>query len=102
MIGRGRMRTIDRNDVHAGEHLIERFPVGRFECFLDRGGDGAPVMIVDLQAESLGPVGESLADSAHADDSEPFAADPASKHPGWRPAGPFARGNYACSFDEPP
>ena len=62
------MRTIHRNDVHASEHLVKRCPVGRFERFLDRDGDGPPVMIVNLQAESLGPIRESLADAAHAHD----------------------------------
>ena len=43
MIGRRRVRAIDRDDVHAHQHLVEAFPIGGVEFFLDlaarRGGD---------------------------------------------------------------
>ena len=29
VIGRRRVRAVDRDDVHAGEHLVEALPVGR-------------------------------------------------------------------------
>ena len=35
MIGRRRVRAIDRDDVHARQHLVEAFPIGRVELFLD-------------------------------------------------------------------
>ena len=42
MIGRRRVRAIDRDDVHARQHLVEALPVGRVELLLDaaarRGG----------------------------------------------------------------
>ena len=36
MIGRRRVRAIDRDDVHARQHLVEAFPIGRVQLVLDR------------------------------------------------------------------
>ena len=36
VIGRRRVRAVDRDDVHARQHLVEAFPVGRLELLLDR------------------------------------------------------------------
>ena len=42
MEGRRRRRAIDRDDVHAGQHLVEALPIGRLQLVLDataaRGG----------------------------------------------------------------
>ena len=96
MIGRGRVRAIDRDDVHAGEHLVEALPIGGVELFLDARRDAAAIVIVDLQAERLGAPGDRLADAAHADDAEPLAPDAVTEHPGRRPAGPFAPPGRTC------
>jgi hypothetical protein len=39
VIGRRRVRAVDRDDVHARQHLVEAFPIGRLELLLDRGRD---------------------------------------------------------------
>ena len=39
MIGRRRVRAVDRDDVHAGDHLVEAVPIGRLERLLDLGRD---------------------------------------------------------------
>ena len=41
------VRTIDRDDVHVGEHLVETLPIGRLERALDVLRHRAPVVIVD-------------------------------------------------------
>ena len=85
---RGRRRAIDRNDVHAGQHLVEAVPVGRLQLVLRLRVDPVAVVIVDRQAEGLGAAGHGGADAAHADDAEPLAADALAEHPGRRPAPP--------------
>ncbi len=90
MEGRRRRRAVDRDDVHAGQHLVEAFPIGRLQLVLDRRQHAVAVVIVDRQAEGLGAAGDRGADAAHADDAEPLAPDAAAEHPGRRPAGPFA------------
>ena len=89
VIGRRRVRAIDRDDVHARQHLVEAFPVGRVELLLDLRRDPAAVVIVDLQAEGARAPRHRLADPAHADDAEPLAPDAVAEHPGRRPAGPL-------------
>src|SRR5215510_5709267 len=90
MIGGGRVRTVDRDDVHAHQHLVEALPVGGVELFLDARRDTAAIVIVDLQAERLGAASDRLADAAHADNTEPLAPDAVTEHPGRAPAGPIA------------
>ena len=85
MIGRGRVRAIDRHDIDAGQHLIEAFPVRRLKLLLDFGGDAAAVVIVNLQTERLGAARHRLTDTAHADDAKPLAINAVTEHPGWRP-----------------
>ena len=75
------MRTVDRHDVHAREHLIEAVPIGGTEFALDLRVHGFSVVIVDLQAEGLGAARHGLADAAHADDAKPLAPDAMSQHP---------------------
>ena len=84
------MRAIDRDDVHAGEHLVEALPISGVELFLDLGRDLAAVVIVDLQAEGARAPRYRLADAAHADNAEALAPDAVAEHPGRRPAGPVA------------
>ena len=85
--GRG---AVDRDDVHAGQHLVEALPVGRLQLVLDLRRDALAVVIVDRQAERLGTAGDGGADAAHADDAEPLTPDAVPEHPGRRPARPFA------------
>ena len=71
------MRAVDRDDVHARQHLVEAFPVGRLQLVLDLLQHAMPVMIVDRQAERLGAARDRLADAAHSDDSETLTGDAA-------------------------
>src|SRR5215469_14908673 len=84
------MRAVDRDDIHTRKHLVEAVPVGCLECLLDLGRYAPAVVIVDLKAEGLGPLGDGLADAPHADDAEPLAEDAMAEHPGWGPATPLA------------
>ena len=103
MIGRRRVRAVDRDDVHAGEHLVEALPISGVELFLDLRRDAAAIVIVDLQAEGAGAARHSLADASHADDAETFAPDAVAEHPGRRPAGPILVGSqHSGAFDQPP
>ena len=103
VIGRRRVRTIDRHDIHAGEHLVEALPIGRVEVFLDLRRDPAAIVIMDLQAEGAGAARHGLSDAAHADDAETFAPDAMAEHPCRRPAVPvLIRGQNIGAFDEPP
>ena len=100
MVGRGRMRNVDRDDVHARQHLVERFPPRHVQLLLLMLGEAGAVVIVDRQAERLGAARDGVADVAHADDAEALAGDAAAQHPGRRPAGPFARGHDFRAFDD--
>ena len=67
------------------------------------GRDGAAVVVVDLQPEGARPARHRLADAAHADDPEAFAADAMAEHPGRRPARPvLALGENRGALDQPP
>ena len=96
------MRAVDRDHVHAGEHLVEAFPVGRLQLLLDGGGDAAAVVVVDRQAEGLGASCQGLADATHADDAQALAGDAAAEHPGRRPAGPVTSRDHLGALDEAP
>ncbi len=103
MIGRRRMRTVHRDDVHPRQHLVEAFPIGRAELLGDNRRHGTAVVIVDLQTEGARPAGHGLADAAHADDAEPLAADSVAEHPGRRPSLPvLALGQNGGAFDQSP
>ena len=103
MIGRRRVRAIDRDDVHAHQHLVEAFPIGGVELFLDVRRDPAAIVVVDLQPEGLGAAGDRLADPPHADDAEPLAPDAMAEHPGRAPAGPvLVADQHLGAFGEPP
>src|SRR6266508_1774441 len=39
MIGAGRVRTIDGNNVHPRQHLVETIPIGGADLFFDHGRD---------------------------------------------------------------
>ena len=84
--GGRRMRAVHRDDVHAGQHLVEAFPVGRLQLLLDAFVYPLAVVVVDREAKGAGAPGDSLADTAHADDAEPLAPDALAQHPGGRPA----------------
>ncbi len=92
VIGRRRMRAVDRDDVHPRQHLIEAFPVGGLQLFLDLFLDTTAVVIVNLQAERFCAPGDCLANAAHADDAETFAINAMSEHPRRRPSRPVRRG----------
>ena len=94
------MRTVDRDDVHAREHLVEAFPECRAEPALDLRVDGFAVVIMDLQAERLGAARHRLADAPHADDAQPLPPDAVSEHPRWRPAAKMLRLQLLGAFDE--
>ena len=97
------MRAIDRDDVHAREHLVEALPVGGVELFLDLGRHTAAVVIMDLQAEGARSPRDRLADAPHADDAEPLAPDAVAEHPGRRPAGPvLVGGQHGGALHQPP
>ena len=90
MIGRRRVGAIDRDDVHAGEHLIEALPIGGVQFLLDCRRDPATIVIVNFQAEGLGAARHGLADPAQPDNAEPLAPDAVTEHPGRAPAAPLA------------
>ena len=102
MIGRGGMGAIHRQDVHAGQHLVEALPIGGLQLLLDGRRDTAAVVIVDRQAEGLGPAGDRLTDAAHADDAQPLSGDAPPQHPGGGPARPVAAGDHMGSLDHAP
>jgi len=103
VIGGRRVRAIDRDDVHARQHLVKAFPVGGFEFLLDLRVHRLAVVIVDLQPEGLGPPCHGSPDAAHADDAEALAPDAAAEHPGGRPAGPAVVGaDDLRTLDEAP
>src|SRR6516165_3057774 len=80
MIRRRRVRAIDRDDVHAGEHLIEALPVRGVQFLFDRRGDATAIVIVDFQAEGLGAARHGLTDPAQPDNAEPLAPDAVTEH----------------------
>src|SRR5882672_6920846 len=75
MIGGRRVRAIDRDDVHAGQHLVEAFPIGCLQLAFNLRHDTTAVMVVNLQAERTGPAGHRLADPPHAYDAEALSTD---------------------------
>ena len=102
MVGRRSVRTIDRHDVHAREHLVEAFPVGSIDFFLDLRRHPPTIVIVDLKAEGARAPRNRLSDAAHSDDAEPFAPDAMTEHPGRRPAGPvLVGGQHVRAFHQP-
>src|SRR5215471_9114148 len=99
MIGGRRVRTIDRDDVHAGQHLVEAFPIGCLELAFDLRYYAAAVMIMNLQAERACPAGDRLSDPSHADDAEALSANAMTEHPCWRPTKPrLFRYHHAGAF----
>src|SRR5215468_6430880 len=89
MIGGRRVWAIDRDDVHAGQHLVEAFPIGRLQLAFNLRYDTTAVMVVNLQTKRTRPAGDRLADPPHAYDAEALAADAVTQHPGWRPTRPL-------------
>jgi len=84
------VRTVDRQDVHPRQHLVQAFPVGRLQLGLDLGAQALAVVIVDLKPEGPRTTGNRLTDPTHAEDAKPAAAQPAAKVRHRRPAGPAA------------
>ena len=97
---RRRVRTIDGHNVHAGQHLVQTVPIGRFQQLLDTRADRFAVVIVNLQAKGLGAAGDRLADAAHADNAQTLACQPAAHHPGRRPAIKAARIHDLRAFEQ--
>jgi len=54
MEGRWRVRAVDRHDIHARQHLVEAFPVGRLELALDVVVQALAIVVVDREAEAAG------------------------------------------------
>ena len=102
MEGRRRVQAVDADDVHAGEHLIEAFPIGRLELGLQRFGHPAPVVVVDGDPEAARPPRDRAADPAHAEDAEPLARDAMTEHRRRAPARPFPGAGETLAFDQPP
>src|SRR5260370_13225722 len=94
---RRRVRAVHRDDVHPRQHLVEAFPIGRAEFFGDARRYGAAVVIVGLQAERMRPARHRLADAAHADDAEAFAADAMAEPPGRPPPAPVLAPPHGAS-----
>ncbi|ENN84449.1 hypothetical protein RHSP_22289 [Rhizobium freirei PRF 81] len=90
MIRRRRRRAVDRNDVDAGEHLVEAVPIGRLQFVLRRRIDPLAIVIMDRKAECLGAAGNGGAYAPHADNADTLAVNASPQHPGRRPSGPFA------------
>src|SRR5215467_10489282 len=66
MVGCWRMRAVDGDDVHAGEHLVEAVPVGGFEHLLNLRRHAPAIVIMNLEAESPGALRDRLANTSHA------------------------------------
>ena len=101
VIGRRRVRAVDRDDVHARQHLVEALPIGGLELGLDVGVDPAPVVIVDRQAEAARAPRHRLADAAHADDAQALAPDALAEHGSRAPASPRPRAHQALALAQP-
>ena len=54
MIRRRRMRTVDGDEVHMSQHLVQAFPIGGFEPFLDLIVDLVSVVVMARQPEPPG------------------------------------------------
>ena len=102
VIGCRRVRAVDRDDVHAGQHLVEALPIGRLQLGLDVRVHPAPVVIMHREAEALGPARHRLADAAHADDAQALAPDAMAQHRGRAPAGPVAGAHQVLALAQPP
>src|SRR5258706_14981435 len=85
---RRRVRTIDGDDVHAGEHLVETLPISSGELLLDLGRNATPIVVMDLQPEGAGAARHRLPDAAHPNDAQTLAPDAVPEHPSRRPARP--------------
>ena len=90
MMGFTGMGTVNGNEVHMGQHLIQAFPVGRLQFGFDLLVQTPPVMVVNGHAEAFYASGDGLADAAHTDNAEPFAGNPVADHECRRPPFPFA------------
>src|SRR5215469_13037541 len=94
------MRAVDRDDVHMREHLVEAFPVCRFEGALDVFGDRTAVVVMHREAKAFGAAGERHADPAHADDAKTFAPDAVAELRDRTPTGPGAAADQPFAFGE--
>src|SRR5215470_5520598 len=93
------MRTIDRDNVHAGEYIVKAFRIRCLEFAFNLRDDTTAVMIVNLQAERTCPAGNRLADSSHTDNAEALSTDAVTEHPGGRPTGPLLfRSHNRCAL----
>ena len=85
----GGVRAVDRQDIHAGNHLVEAFPIGGVKISLQFRAQAFSVVVVDLHPERAGAPSHGLADAAHAQDAKAAATDPAAKVGHGGPALPF-------------
>ncbi|MNE04645.1 hypothetical protein D3C80_971820 [compost metagenome] len=93
-------RTVQRDDIHPRQHLVQIVPPGRAQFLGDHVRDRLAVVIVDLHAEGLGAAGQGLADAAHADDAQTLAPQLAAAHPGRAPALELTRRHDIGAFDD--
>ena len=100
VVGLPGRRTVQGNQVHPCQHLVQIVPPGRPQLFGDQGRDGFAVVIVDLHPERFRAPGQGLADPAHADDAEPLAPQFPSGHPGRGPALEPALGHDPGPLDD--
>ena len=98
--GCGRVGAVDRHHIHAGQHLVEALPIGGLQLFFDAWADGFAVVIMDLQTKGLGALGHGLTDPAHTDNAQALAIDPATHHPGRRPALKAAALNHLSALND--
>ena len=101
VIGRRRVRAVDRQDVHMGEHLVEALPERGLEFALGRRVEAPTVVVVHRQAEAPGAARQRPADPAHAQDAEALAPDPVAEHGRRAPALPFARAHQPLALGDP-
>src|SRR5260370_23386227 len=85
---RRRVRTIDGDDVHAGEHLVETLPISSGELLLDLARNATPIVVMDLQPECAGAARHPFPDAAHPNDAPTLTPDAVPDHPSLPPARP--------------
>ena len=101
MVGGRSVRTVDGNDIHSGQHLIEALPIGRSELLFDDGRHAAAVVVMDLKPECPCTTRDRLPDTSHPYDAQPLAPNAVAQHPGRRPAAPgFVVDEHSGAFSQ--
>ncbi len=96
------MRAVDRNHIHARQHLVEAFPIRRLHLGFQLGAQAAAIVIMHGHAEALGAARDRRADAAHADDAKALAENPVTQHVGRTPSLEGAGLNHLRAFHDPP